>query len=124
ILGVKAKFGRTLQASDDTPSASPVMVISEEFWQHRFNSDPNIVGRTLKLNTKSYTVVGVTEASFRGLRIGLPPQFWVSMPADGQFTSGARDSRSINIVGRLKPGVTLEQAQGQMTTIGARLAQA
>ena len=124
ILGVTAKLGRTLQASDDTPSASPAVVISDEFWQSRFNSDPNIVGRTLKLNTHSYTIVGVTESSFRGLRLGLPPQFWLSMPAQAEFTSRERGSRSIDIVGRLRPGVTLEQAQGQMTTIGARLAQA
>lgn len=124
ILGVTAKLGRTLQASDDSPSASPAVVVSDEFWQSRLNSDPNVVGSTLKLNTKSYTIVGVTESSFRGLRLGLPPQFWVSLPADEQFTSGARDNRGIDIVGRLKPGVTLEHAQGQMTTIGARLAQA
>ncbi|HZI60143.1 MAG TPA: ABC transporter permease [Pyrinomonadaceae bacterium] len=124
ILGVTAKLGRTLQVSDDTPSASPAVVISDEFWQSRFNSDPNIVGRTLKLNTQSYTIVGVTESSFRGLRLGLPPQFWLSMPAQEEFTSRERGGRSIDIVGRLKPGVTLEQAQGQLTTIGARLAQA
>ena len=78
----------------------------------------------VKLNTQSYTVVGVTESSFRGLRLGLPPQFWVSMPAHASYTSRGRSSRSIQILGRLKPGVTLEQAQTQMTTIGARLAQA
>jgi putative ABC transport system permease protein len=124
ILGVNAKLGRTLQPSDDTPSASPAMVISDELWQHRFDSDPNIVGTTVKLNTQSYTIVGVTETSFRGLRLGLPPQFWLSMPAHTEFTSRGRGDRSIGIVGRLKPGVTLEQAQGQLTTIGARLAQA
>lgn len=124
ILGVNAKLGRTLQESDDMPSASPAVVISDEFWQSRFNSDPNIVGRTLKLNTQSYTIAGVTQSSFRGLRLGLPPQFWLSMPAQEEITSRERGSRSMDIVGRLKPGVTLEQAQGQMTTIGARLAQA
>lgn len=124
ILGVNAKLGRTLQPADDTPSASPSIVISDRFWQQHFNSDPNIVGRPVKLNTQSYTIVGVTESSFRGLRIGLPPQFWVSMPAHASYTSRGRSSRSIQILGRLKPGVTLEQAQTQMTTIGARLAQA
>ncbi|HEX5964699.1 MAG TPA: ABC transporter permease [Pyrinomonadaceae bacterium] len=124
ILGVNARFGRTLQAADDTPSAAPAIVISDDLWQRRFNSDPNIVGRTLKLNTQSYTIVGVIESSFRGLRLGPPLQFWLSMPAHEQFTSGGRGDRAIDIVGRLRPGVTLEQAQGQMTTIGARLAQA
>jgi putative ABC transport system permease protein len=123
ILGVNAKLGRVLQSADDTPSASPVVVISNEFWQSRFNSDPNIVGRTIKLNTQPYTVVGITDAGFRGVRLGRPPQFWVSMPAQADYTESGRDSRSIQIVGRLKPNVTLEQAQGQMTTIAARLAQ-
>ena len=103
ILGVNAKLGRTLQPADDTPSASPSIVISDRFWQQHFNSDPNIVGRPVKLNTQSYTVVGVTESSFRGLRLGLPPQFWVSMPAHASYTSRGRSSRSIQILGRLKP---------------------
>jgi len=124
VLGVNAKLGRVLQTADDTPSTSPAVVISDQFWQRRFNSDPNIVGRTIKLNTKSYTVAGVTQADFRGLRLGRPPQFWLSMPAQPDYTDSARDSRSIQIVGRLKPGFTLEQAQGQLTTIAARLAQA
>ena len=124
ILGVGARLGRTLQASDDAPSATPAIVISNEWWQSRFNSDPKIVGRTLKLNEQSYTVAGVIEPSFRGLRLGLPPQFWVPMPAHSAYTEAARDSRSIQILGRLKQGVTIEQAQTQLTTIGARLAQA
>ena len=124
ILGVNARVGRTLQPSDDTPSASPAMMISDELWQDRFNSDPNIIGSTVKLNTQSYTIVGVAEASYRGLRLGLPPQFWLPMPAHAEFTTSERGDRGIAIIGRLKPGVTVEQAQGQMTTIGARLAQA
>ena len=124
ILRVGARLGRTLQGSDDAPSETPAIVISDEYWQTRFNSDPSIVGRTLKLNAQSYTVVGVIEPNFRGLRLGLPPQFWISMPAHSAYTESARDSRSIDILGRLKPGITLEQAQTQLTTISTRLAQA
>src|SRR5262245_56335747 len=58
ILGVGARLGRTLQAADDAPSATPAIVISDEYWQSRFNSDPSIVGRTIKLNAQSYAVVG------------------------------------------------------------------
>ena len=123
ILRIGARLGRTLQTSDDEPSATPAIVISDEWWQSRFNSDPSIVGRALKLNSQSYTVVGVTEPSFRGLRLGLPPQFWVAMPAHSTYTERRRDSRSIEILGRLKPGVTLDQAQTQITTISTRLAQ-
>src|SRR5688572_29766937 len=124
ILGVNARLGRTLQASDDTLSTTPAVVISDEFWQRRFNSDPNIVGRALRLNTQAYTVVGVTESSFRGLRLGAAPQFWVPMGAHASYRDRGRNSRSIQIVGRLKSGATLEQAQTQLTTISARLAEA
>ena len=124
ILGVGARLGRTLQPSDDALSATPAIVISDQWWQSRFNSDPGIIGRSLKLNSRSYTVVGVIEPGFRGLRLGLPPQFWVPMAVQSEYTEGGRGNRSIEILGRLKPGVTLEQAQTQITTIGTRLAQA
>ncbi len=123
VLGVKAGLGRTLQPSDDTPSTSQPVVIGVEFWRRRFNSDPNIVGRVITLNNKPYTIAGVTESSFRGLRLGPPVDLWVAMAAHASYTSGGRGDRGIQITGRLKPGVTLEQAQTQLATIGARLAQ-
>ncbi len=122
VLGVKAALGRTLQLSDDV-SGSQALTISDELWQRRFNSDPSIVGKTLKLHGKPYTVVGVTEPNFRGLRLGLPPQFWLSMSADASYTSSGRGDRGIELTGRLKPGITVAQAQTQLTTIAARLAQ-
>ncbi len=124
VLGVKAKVGRTLQPSDDTASGAQPVVISDGLWQRRFSADPTVVGRTLKLNGRAYTVVGVTEASFRGLRLGLPPEFWLAMSTDTSFVSSGRGDRGIELTGRLKPDVTVAQAQTQLTTIGARLAQA
>ena len=118
VLGVRAQLGRTLQPSDDQPS----VVISDSLWRRRFNADPAVVGRTLRLNDKLYTIVGVTEPSFRGLRLGLPPELWVPVTTD--LTQSARDSRGIQLIGRLKPGVTLVQAQSQLTTIAVRLAHA
>ena len=121
VLGVSAQLGRTLQRSDDQATGALPVVISDTLWRGRFNSDPAIVGQTVRLDNQPYTIVGVTAASFRGLRVGLPPQLWVPMrvtPNEG------RDDRGLQIVGRLKPGVTLAQAQSQLTTIAARLAQA
>lgn len=124
VLGVNARLGRTLQSSEDTQIASPAVVISDEYWQRVFNSDPNTVGRTIKLNGRSYTIVGVTDPVFRGLRLGSPTELYLAMPAHPSFSEAERGSRGIEIVGRLKPGVTLAQAQTQLTTIAARLAQA
>ncbi|HEX6729596.1 MAG TPA: ABC transporter permease [Pyrinomonadaceae bacterium] len=124
VLGVKAVFGRTLQASDDTPSEAQPIVISYGLWQRRFSSDQNVVGQPLKLNSKIYTLVGVVEPSFRGLRLGLPPEFWLPMSADPSYASSARGDRGIELVGRLKPNVSVTQAQSELTTIAARLAQA
>ena len=122
VLGVRAQLGRTLQPSDDQSADAAPVVISDSLWQRRFGADPATVGKTLRLNDRLYTIVGVTEPSFRGLRLGLPPEFWLSTSPD--FTRGRRDDRGIQLIGRLKPGVTVAQAQTQLTTIAARLAQA
>jgi predicted permease len=122
VLGVRAQVGRTLQPSDDLRADAAPVVISDGLWQRRFSADPAVVGKTLRLNDKLYTIVGVTQPSFRGLRLGLPPEFWLSTGPD--FTGGKRDDRGIQLIGRLKPGVTVARAQTQLTTIAARLAQA
>ena len=124
MLGVRAQLGRTLQSVDDQPSNSQAVVISDSFWQRRFNSNPFVVGQTLRLNGKPYTIVGVTDVSFRGLQLGLRPEFWLPATASPDFTTVGRGDRGIQLLGRLKPAVTLDQAQTQLTTIAARLAQA
>jgi len=123
VLGVKAHAGRTLQVADDAPTGLEPVVISYGLWQRRFNADPTIIGSTLKLSGKTYTVAGVTAASFRGLRMGAPPEFWLPMTKDSDLTSGGRGDRGLEITGRLKPGISLAQAQAQLTTISVRLAQ-
>jgi predicted permease len=125
VLGVKASLGRTLHpADDDVGSGTLPVVISDGLWQRRFNSDVNVVGQTLKLGEHVYTIVGVTEPSFRGLRLGLPPQFWLPLSADPSYAEAGRGDRGIELTGRLKANVTLAQAQAQLATIAARLAQA
>ena len=123
VLGVSAQLGRTLQPSDDQASGALPVVISDTLWRGRFNSDPAILGQTLRLDNQPYTIAGVTAASFRGLRVGLPPAFWVPMRITPNEADSVRDNRGLEIIGRLKPAVTLAQAQSQLTTIAARLAQ-
>ncbi len=124
MLGVGAQLGRTLHVADDQPSGSQPVVISDSLWQRRFSSKQSVVGQTLILNSKPYTIVGVADASFHGLRLGLRPEFWLPAATVDDFTTSSRGDRGIQIVGRLKPGVTLAQAQAQLKTIAARLAEA
>ena len=124
VLGVKTQLGRPLQALDEQPSNEQPVVISNGLWQRRFSADASVVGQTLRLNGKPYTIVGVTDPSFGGLRLGLPPEFWLPMTTASEDATSGRGDRGLELTGRLKPGVTPQQAQTQLTTIAARLAQA
>ena len=124
LLGVDAQLGRTLQPSDEQAANSQVIVISEGLWQRRYSSSSSVVGQTLSLDNKPYTIVGVLESSFRGLRLSTGPDFWLPMSTASEYVASGRNSRGIEIVGRLKPGVTVNDGQAQVTTIAARLAQA
>ena len=126
VLGVGAAAGRVLQPQDDvTPGAHPLVVISHQLWRRRFNSDPAIVGRHVNLDGRPYAVVGVAAESFKGLHLGEPaPDFWLPLVMMPESVLKARGNRGRDIVGRLKPGATAEQAQAQLTGIAARLARA
>jgi predicted permease len=123
VLGVGAAAGRTLLPEDETTaSGNPVVVLSHNLWQRRFNSDPTIINQTINLDGRAHTVVGVAGEKFRGLHMGLPPEFWQPMPP-ARNDAGARGSRSLQVVGRLREGANLEAANAQVTAIAARLAQ-
>lgn len=123
VLGVGARVGRTLRLEDDAQaSANPVVVISHALWQRRFGADPTVVGRPLTLNNRAYTIIGVTAESFRGLRLGAPPELWLPLTEESKV--GARGDRGLSITGRLRDGVAIEQAQAQITAIADRLAHA
>ena len=130
VLGIRAAHGRTLLPEDDvTPGAHPVAVLNHGFWQRRFTADPQMVGKTVKLNGHQFTVVGIAPEEFKGLMPGLSAQIWVPMMMADQVKPdkpgrlALRDSHWISVKGRLKPGVTLEQAQAQAEIIGERLVQ-
>ncbi|MEW6738148.1 MAG: ABC transporter permease, partial [Acidobacteriota bacterium] len=131
LLGVKAILGRTFSTEEDqTPGTHPVIVLGYEFWQRRFGGDPTMVGKTLMLNNQDFTVVGIAPKNFRGtLAIGVA-DFWVPIMMHDQVFTGTmkgwfneRRALIFNIVGRLKPSVTLAQAQSAMKIIAHRLEQ-
>jgi predicted permease len=125
LLGVGAHLGRTLQPADDvTPGAHPVVVISHSVWERRFGADPGVVGKVLVLDGVQYSVIGVAAESFRGMRLGQPPEFWIPMMMEQTGTLTKRGYRGLEITGRLKAGVTPEEAEAELKTIAARLAKA
>lgn len=126
-LGIPLALGRGfLPDEDKTPGSHPVVVISHSLWQTRFAGDPAIAGRSLKLNGQSFTVIGVAEKGFSGMLRGFGADLWVPSMMGDQVSPGShglteRGDRSLMIMGRLKPGVTLAQAQAEFRTIGAQL---
>jgi macrolide transport system ATP-binding/permease protein len=122
LLGQNATVGRTFFPEEDSaPGEHPVVVLSYELWQRRFGGDPGIVGQSITLNLLPYTVVGVAPKSFDGLT----PEhldLWVPIAMQGNAAPGAdelseRNSHFLRAVGRLKPGVTREQAQAALTVL-------
>jgi predicted permease len=122
-LGVTPLLGRTITEEDEQPGASRVAVISYAYWSSRFGRDPSILGRAITLNGTSATIVGVTPSSFYGEHPGGEPDLWVAFadlpnlrpwgakPTNTNSVFTDRDWICLNIMGRLKPGVSREQAQ-------------
>ncbi len=124
LLNVKPLLGRTLLPEDGKPGAAAVAVLSEDLWRSRFGSDPGLIGQSIALDMRSFTIVGILPASFRYPE-GAPPQdVWISIlqdPLFGPLTSQP-GVRLLGVMGRLKPGVSLEKAQAEMSMLGARFA--
>jgi putative ABC transport system permease protein len=124
LLGARPLAGRTLLPEDGKQGAAPVAVVSENLWRSRFGSDPALIGHSITLDMRPFTVVGILPANFR-YPDGAPRQeVWISIAQDPLF--GPRlfqpGSRVLAGIGRMKPGVSLAQAQAEMNTLGARLA--
>jgi predicted permease len=130
MLGVPMARGRAFQDEEDrVPGADPFAVLSYGTWQQRFGADPNIVGKTIRLNGNVFTVVGVAPQEFHGLFRGLAPEMWVPMMMTGTLRPDDRerlenrDSRWMSVMGRLKPGVAIQKADAELRAIGTRLQQ-
>src|SRR5258708_1185644 len=126
IFGVKPWLGRAIAPGEDEIGAAPIALISEGLWRRKFNSVTDILGRGITLDGSAYTIVGVIPATFH-LSRGDAPVREVFLPI-GQWKNNLLTARSaglgINGIGRLKPGVTIEQARGAMSIVTNNLAAA
>lgn len=122
MIAVKPFMGRLLNAADEAPAAPRVAMISEEIWREQFVADPAILGRQVRLNGESATIVGVMPAGFR---FPATAQIWLPFkePTPDKLT-GYGDGDNVGITGRLKPGVSLAQANTDFARIGVELAKA
>lgn len=126
-IGVHPVLGRGFEPGEDVGrDAHPVAVISYQLWQGRFKGDPEIIGKTQRLNGVVHTIIGVMPESFRGTFVGWAMQFWVSASMEDIFESGGykledRSARWIESYVRLKPGVTPQQAQAEISAVASRL---
>jgi len=121
LLGEQPLVGRALQAEDYQPGKDRVLVLSHKLWQRAFGGDPKIIGRQLTLSGESYTVVGVMPAQFQ-----FPP-FWATRaemwtPLDLRPRATNRHGSSLRVFARLKPGVTLQEAQSEVDVMNKQLA--
>ena len=120
VVGVSPVMGRALAPADDESGGNPVIVLSDKGWTRRFNRDPNVLGRTVLVGGAPFEIIGVMPAGFRGLEVG-GPDLWAPLPQLAQFRPGHRgreDSVGVDIIGRLKPGVSMESARAQIGRLG------
>ncbi len=123
-LGVGAALGRTLNENDDvTPSGHPVVVLSHDYWKTRFAGDPQILGKKIAINGNNMTIVGVAQEGFDGVELGSAAKLFIPimmqpdlLPLNKEFLKDRR-TRWVNAFGRLKPGVTREQAKAALQPI-------
>ena len=129
-LGVHLILGRGFQPGEDVGrNAHPVVVISYQMWQDRFNGDPEIIGKTQSFNRVQHTIIGVAPKGFYGTFVGWAIQYWVPASMEEVFEGGNyalddRGSRWIEGFAKLKPGVTLAQAQSEISGIADRISRA
>jgi macrolide transport system ATP-binding/permease protein len=135
VLSVKVERGRAfLPDEDKTPGAAPVAVISQALWQDHFGSDPNVIGKSVVLNGQQFAIVGVAPAGFVGAEEAFPRDIWVPLSMQAQLRSGIigargnqnlftdRNARWFSVIARLKPAVSLRQAQARMDYLAGQLA--
>jgi putative ABC transport system permease protein len=120
LLGVQPQLGRIFRSEEDQLGANGVVVLSHGLWQRRFGGDPDVVGKPINLNGKSFTVVGVMPRTYQ-----FPTrtdQFWIPIAFDAKEAK-QRGNHYLEVLARMKSGVSLQQAQAEMTTIATRLQQ-
>src|SRR5262249_29860847 len=117
LLGIHAAAGRTfLPEEDSVPDRDLVAVISYGLWRRRYGSDPSVVGRSIELDTRKYTIVGVLPRGFQGLTAS--SDVWIPIHAINTRMLAEAQSHTFEMVARLKPGVTVEQAETEAAQLG------
>jgi predicted permease len=125
LLGVTARIGRTILPEDDRPTATPVTVISSKYWHSRFGTDPAVVGKAIKVNNVPITIVGVIVPTFSGVQqpVASPPDISLPLSLDPQLSTGPATGPPrlsqptywwLQVMGRLKPGASPSQVQGNL----------
>src|SRR5688572_3014184 len=130
VVQVTPVLGRTFAPDEDrTTGANPVLVLGHNLWQRRFGGDPGIVGKTVRLNNRQYEVIGVAPEFFTGTKFALALDFWtpISMAEDLRRAPKLLEDRGshwMNVIGRLKPGISLDQASAELSAIAKRINEA
>jgi predicted permease len=127
MLGVQPQLGRFFHASDEHgPNSAPYIVLSDALWRTQFNADPRVIGTTVDLNKHPFTIIGVAPRSFNGTELFFWPEFWLPMVNEEQLEGYSflvkRGNHGIFVIGSLKPGVTPQQAAGNLNAIAGELA--
>lgn len=129
VIGVEPELGRSFTAEEYEPGKNQVAILGHNFWQRRYGGNTNLLHQSITLDGTSYTVVGIMppaifpswpNAAGKYSFDQSQQQFWIPMTFSAQF-AGLRTAHVLGVLGRLKPGVTVDQAQADMNTIGARL---
>ncbi|HEX7774688.1 MAG TPA: ABC transporter permease, partial [Pyrinomonadaceae bacterium] len=129
LLGVAPMLGRTFHPDEDKPlETGRVVILNHAFFQKHFNSDPSILNQAITLDGRSYTVIGVMPPSFEFPIQNEPVELWTTIavdvtPGEESPVTEQRGAHFLQVIGRLKSGVTRDQAQSELTTIAARLEQ-
>jgi len=125
LFGEKPLVGRVFFSEDGKPGAAPVAVLSENLWRNSFGADPNIIGSSINLDKRSFTVIGIMPAAFRFPQLTESEQIWIPLVQDPLF-GGWMDRRGghwLRVTGRLKAAVSMAQAQAELDAVSVRLAQ-
>src|SRR5262245_35005354 len=129
VLEVTPSLGRGFLPEDNlSQSSTPVVVLGYKFWQRRFNSDQSIVGKILYMNGTPFTVIGVGPKDYEGVKFAIRQDFWVPLMQQTKFFGPdpawekERGWANLNLLGRLKPGVTMKQAESDLNIIVDSLA--
>jgi predicted permease len=130
VLEVQPVLGRGFLPEEDTsPNGHPVVVMNYKFWR-KLGADPAVIGSTVTLNGRAFTVIGVAPKTFTGIDVGASPDLWIPMAMHGWVRPGGdewfdnRRALLLSMVGRLKPGVTIAEAEAQLKTVARHLEQA